>query len=67
LGVDEIPDWFPGHVYGYKGKIECSICDEKYEIKMKAYQGDFIIKGTQGEIYSFKEEIFKATYEPETK
>lgn len=31
---------------------------------MKAYPGDWIIKGVQGECYPCKPDIFEATYEP---
>jgi hypothetical protein len=33
------------------------------EGNMKASNGDFIIRGVQGEIYPCKPDIFKATYE----
>lgn len=33
------------------------------EGKMRASQGDYIIKGIQGEFYPCKPEIFEATYE----
>ena len=34
------------------------------EGKMKATDGDFIIKGVKGEFYPCKPDIFAATYEP---
>lgn len=40
-----------------------SISIETLEGTMKAHEGDFIIKGVNGELYPCKDEIFKKTYE----
>ena len=37
------------------------------EGEMQAKHGDYIIRGVQGEFYPCKPDIFKATYEQETK
>ena len=34
------------------------------EGKMKAAEGDYLIKGVRGELYSCKKDIFEETYEP---
>lgn len=34
------------------------------EGKMKALEGDYLIKGVRGELYSCKKNIFEETYEP---
>ena len=41
-----------------------SIAIETLEGQMIAMQGDWIIKGVQGEFYPCKPGIFEATYEP---
>lgn len=43
---------------------EAFIVIDTSEGKMMATPGDWIIKGVQGEFYSCKSGIFKATYEP---
>lgn len=48
FGVDEMPDWCLGYQHG----------------KWKIPKGDFIIKGSHGEIYPCKEDIFKEIYRP---
>ena len=48
----------------------CPSCDrlvvdiETLEGTMRAHEGDWIIRGVQGEFYPVKPDIFKATYEP---
>lgn len=37
---------------------------ETLEGTMKAFLGDYVIRGVQGEFYPCKAEIFEATYEP---
>lgn len=64
--VDERPEWFTKE-YGHQVVLDggeptrCEI--ETLEGVMKAYKGDFIIKGIQGEIYPCKEDIFRETYD----
>lgn len=47
------------HIYG---KAFCII--ETLEGDMMATEGDWIIKGVQGEFYPCKPDIFASTYEP---
>ena len=66
-GVEEIMKWSGGavsffnydpsvnHFYGAKV--------ETLEGRMSALQGDFIIKGVNGEFYPCKPDIFEKTYE----
>lgn len=49
-------------------KLVYDIIDNEYAIKtlegmMRVSEGDFIIKGVQGEFYPCKPDIFKATYD----
>jgi hypothetical protein len=64
FGIDEFPNWF---IYKIN-KNNVIIKDDCAYIKtlegtMKAYKGDFIIKGVKGEIYPCKPDIFEQTYE----
>lgn len=43
-----------------------SISIETLEGTMRAYEGDFIIKGVNGEFYPCKPDIFYKSYEPST-
>ncbi len=77
LGIDYIPDWFMEKVTSNEVTIHRIPFDESRannygqmwcEIKtlegvMKAYEGDYIIKGVKGEIYPCKSDIFNQTYE----
>lgn len=65
FGVDIVPDWFLEFTNihlnfdGTPAFVEISTL----EFDMIANNGDMIIKGIQGEIYSCKKDIFDATYE----
>lgn len=68
FGIDNMPDWFMDkvtsneiilHFYFYKQWCEI----KTLEGVMKAYEGDFIIKGVKGEIYPCKPDVFNQTYE----
>ena len=48
LNIGEIQDW---HIHTLEGPLHVS-------------DGDWIIKGIQGEFYPCKPDIFEATYEP---
>ena len=67
FGIDEMPEWYlcseqVSHSYNaYTGETTSYI--DTLEGLMKAHKGDYIIKGIKGEIYSCKEDIFKATYD----
>ena len=49
-----------------KSNGDISMEIETLEGRMLARQGDYIIKGVNGEFYPCKEEIFLKTYEPES-
>jgi hypothetical protein len=62
------PDWFSaamiaGKIY-YQGGDKPYYTIETLEGKMRASQGDWIIRGVKGELYPCKPDIFAATYEP---
>lgn len=63
LNASEVLD-FIGYdnalLWSGKGTIEI----HTLEGKMTASEGDWIIKGIQGEFYPCKPDIFEATYEP---
>jgi len=65
-----LPDWFSyGHIkseIGLGGIRYLYALIETLEGTMTADEGDWIIKGVQGEIYPCKPDIFEATYEPVT-
>lgn len=68
LGNDDIPNWFFSKQFeddDYRveiGKWAC-IIHETWGTK-RVNNGEMIIKGTHGEIYSCKKEIFEATHDP---
>lgn len=51
--------WYKDESKIYKGKFKI----ETLEGTMMASHGDYIIKGTSGEFYPIKPEIFKNTYD----
>ena len=77
LGVDHIPDWFMDRVtdgsvillrdreidslFDHDHKTMCEIITP--EGIMKAEHGDYVIKGTKGEIYPCKPDIFVTIYD----
>lgn len=68
LGIDDAPDWFIDGVLNNtitistnKKEITCVI--ETLEGAMYAESGSFIIRGTHGEIYPCKENIFYEIYD----
>lgn len=69
-GHDPYPAWYIEALYNKKvihkeNIIGCSdfVIIKTLEGEMRAYAGDFIIKGIKGEIYPCKEDIFNKTYE----
>lgn len=66
FGYDNYPDWFLYNFYSNMENGESFLIKTSEGVSMVC-KGDFIIKGIKGEVYSCKEEIFKATYEPKTK
>ena len=70
LGIDCIPDWFMDKVASNDVNIVINLLGavrmaniKTLEGTMTAREGDFIIKGVEGEIYPCKADIFYATYE----
>lgn len=70
LGIDCIPDWFMDKVASNNVNIVINLLGavrmaniKTLEGTMTAREGDFIIKGVEGEIYPCKADIFYATYE----
>lgn len=64
LGHDEWPDW-------YRAVADVTVTTgpnvhiiQTLEGRMRAFLGDYIIRGVAGEIYPCKPDIFEATYEP---
>ncbi|WP_121605524.1 hypothetical protein [Virgibacillus sp. Bac332] len=69
-GIDDMPEWFKEAcrnniitmISQYAGEARwCEI--ETLEGTMTANEGDYIIKGVNGEFYPCKPDIFKQTYE----
>ncbi len=68
FGHDKPEDWFEK---AENIKVKCSLDPlivycvvETLEGEMRANEGDYILKGVEGEIYPCKAEIFIKTYEP---
>ena len=62
--VDEVPDWWREVCGPFMLDIATmSVFIPTLEGTHEAREGDFIIKGVQGELYPCKPKIFKATYE----
>ena len=66
--VEEIKEFTEGNAINFRtercinGKSYCEI--KTLEGTMTATEGDYIIKGVNGEFYPCKENIFIKTYEP---
>lgn len=70
----EDPEWIieaikKGTIWfvNYEANKTCEMIIKTLEGSMKANQGDYIIKGINGEIYPCKPDIFEKTYEPADK
>ena len=74
LGVEPFPDWFIEKIKSQEVIIDYTMCEQPWkhcyceihtpEGIMEAYaHKDYIIKGTRGEIYPCKIEIFEEIYE----
>lgn len=63
------PGWFFAELGAGRAYLVLDGTSRKYvgirtlEGEMRAYKGDYIIQGIQGEIYPCKPEIFEKTYE----
>lgn len=72
LGYDEIPYWFQKatrennvtNLDAFLENVNEMVKIKTLEGTMTAIQGDFIIKGVEGEIYPCKPEVFRKTYDP---
>ena len=66
--VEEIKEFTEGNAVNFRterfinGKSYCEI--KTLEGTMTATEGDYIIKGVNGEFYPCKPDIFEKTYEP---
>jgi len=64
----DVPQWFWDAVTERRVDVQCGV-DHGYvdihtlEGKMRADEGDFIIRGVKGELYPCKPDIFEVTYE----
>ncbi len=62
LGFDDWPSWFT-YLQIFNDEDPFYLNIETLEGTMKAYHGDYIIKGIKDEIYPCKSDIFLASYE----
>lgn len=68
FAVEATPEWAAAaYVEGILGEkdngVDLELHIETLEGEMVAKQGDFVINGVHGEIYSCKPDIFEETYE----
>jgi hypothetical protein len=61
-GMELLAEWCNG-VIGWNEHKQPGILIETLEGTMRAEDGDYIIKGVEGEFYPCKPSIFQATYE----
>ncbi len=59
-GHPDFPDWVSS-CFNY---VQGAIYDRLHKTWVSCTEGDWIIKGIQGEFYPCKPDIFEATYEP---
>lgn len=66
FGVDEEPEWFVDedgiHVVFHDDYPNCCKIITLGGV-MEAWTGDMIVKGVHGDFYSYKKDIFDATYD----
>ena len=70
FGYEACPEWWKSAEQGGQVKVvlpEASAYIETLEGTMKAYVGDYIIKGIKGELYPCKADIFRETYSEVTR
>ena len=62
---EEMPEWFSDALYARKIRelVSGGFDIDTLEGTMHASEGDYILKGINGEFYPCKPDIFKATYE----
>ena len=61
---EAIAEWVGGNAWYYASNGKGELYIETLEGTMVAEDGDFIIRGVQGEFYPCKPDIFAKTYEP---
>lgn len=62
FGVDTVPNWFKAkYITIENGKA--TACIETLEGDMLFHNGDYVIKGVEGELYPCRKDIFEKTYE----
>lgn len=62
INVPGAPDTTPGAVKRIGSELHIGTLEGVH----RASPGDWIIRGVQGEIYSYKPDIFEVTYDPAT-
>ena len=63
LGIDNYPDWFIAKPISLDETTnEFHSLIRTLEGNMKANEGDWIIKGTEGELYPCKDSVFRKKY-----
>jgi hypothetical protein len=61
--ADRIAEWCGGWTEERQGQPGPVVMIKTLEGTMRADQGDYVIKGVQGEFYPCKPDIFEQTYE----
>lgn len=62
FGVDTVPNWFKAKYITIENG-EATACIETLEGDMLFHNGDYVIKGVEGELYPCRKDIFEKTYE----
>ena len=62
FGVDDIPDWFKAKYITFDNG-DLTACIGTLEGDMLFHDGDYVIKGVEGELYPCRKDIFEETYE----
>ena len=62
FGVDDIPDWFKAKYITFDNG-DLTACIGTLEGDMLFHNGDYVIKGVEGELYPCRKRIFEKTYE----
>lgn len=62
FGVDDIPDWFKAKYITFDNG-DLTACIGTLEGDMLFHNGDYVIKGVEGELYPCRKDIFEKTYE----
>ena len=62
LGLDELADWCGGQKF--INSTGAYIVVPTLQGEMRAWPGDWIVKGVQGEFYPVKPDVFTSSYKP---